>query len=72
MVLTNNVALGCMQLRDLVPPQKGTSVQAAGVSCKGDASAEARRPKHVVLADTIALLRQVKVSYGRRRRPAAC
>ncbi|KAJ9530925.1 hypothetical protein QJQ45_028778 [Haematococcus lacustris] len=54
------------ELRELVPPQKGGQVAPSnpGMSAKdAAAAAEARRPKHVVLADTIALLRQLHVSW---------
>ncbi|KAJ9521164.1 hypothetical protein QJQ45_022886, partial [Haematococcus lacustris] len=50
------------ELRELVPPQKGsqTAPSTAGLNAKdAAAAAEARRPKHVVLADTIALLKQL-------------
>lgn len=40
-----------LQLRDLVPPS---------ASVKGPDGADAKRPKHVVLSDTIALLRHLK------------
>ncbi|KAG2499236.1 hypothetical protein HYH03_002815 [Edaphochlamys debaryana] len=43
------------QLRDLVPPQQPTAAAAVG------ADAESRRPKHVVLADTIALLKHLSM-----------
>lgn len=48
------------ELRDLVPPQKGTMQYPPGT--KSDGSVEARRPKHIVLADTISLLKQLKLS----------
>ncbi|GFH21651.1 uncharacterized protein HaLaN_19003, partial [Haematococcus lacustris] len=50
------------ELRELVPPQKGSQAapSTAGLNAKdAAAAAEARRPKHVVLADTIALLKQL-------------
>lgn len=43
------------ELRELVPPQQPRNGQAAGSE-----GLEARRPKHVVLADTITLLRQLQ------------
>mmetsp|Transcript_15304 Transcript_15304/g.33131 ORF Transcript_15304/g.33131 Transcript_15304/m.33131 type:complete len:426 (-) Transcript_15304:2512-3789(-) len=45
------------ELRELVPPQKPNALVLPGAKID---SAEARRPKHVVLADTISLLKQWK------------
>ncbi len=47
-----------LQLREIVPPSKATLAAAAGN--EHVANSEARRPKHVVLADTIALLKTVR------------
>ncbi|KAG2432711.1 hypothetical protein HYH02_006694 [Chlamydomonas schloesseri] len=56
------------ELRELVPPQqRGGANGGAGAGAGNDAGGlEARRPKHVVLADTIQLLKhlQLKLSVG--------
>lgn len=54
------------ELRDLVPPQKdangfGPCASSQGFSKAEAAAADARRPKHQVLADTISYLKALKV-----------
>ncbi len=60
-----------VQLRELVPPSKATMAAAQQAGGKdANANSEARRPKHVVLADTIALLKQLQIKVrGRRHAP---
>ena len=50
------------ELRELVPPQKETSGTSQGFSSKAEAAAaDARRPKHQVLSDTISCLKALKL-----------
>ncbi|KAG2426575.1 hypothetical protein HXX76_012893 [Chlamydomonas incerta] len=56
------------ELRELVPPQQRSAANGAGAAAAANDAGglEARRPKHVVLADTIQLLKhlQLKLSMG--------
>lgn len=56
-----------MQLRELVPPQQRGGANGAAAAAANDAGGlEARRPKHVVLADTIQLLKHLQLKVGAR------
>lgn len=54
------------QLRELVPPQRQPGGQRSGPQPSNE-TLEARRPKHVVLADTIALLKAMQTTTGKVR-----
>ncbi len=54
-----------VQLRELVPPQqRGGANGGAGAAGNDPGGLEARRPKHVVLADTIQLLKHLQLKVG--------
>jgi hypothetical protein len=52
----------CAQLRDLVPPtqQQQQQIGLATIGVSDNPEASSRRPKHVVLADTINLLKTLR------------
>ena len=52
-----------LQLRELVPSQPGDGVPA-------DGNSDSKRPKHVVLADTIALVKSLQIKV--LQHPCAC
>lgn len=61
---TSPPCLPCLQLRDLVPPQGTAAELGAAMAAEAAAAGDSRRPKHVVLSDTIRLIKDLQLQVA--------